>query len=785
MDTAKREAEEAYFFMEIISKEFQVSGRTITIETGKMAQQADGAAVVSCEGTSVLVTAVASGDVRPTDFLPLTVDVEEKLYAAGKIPGSFFRREGRPSEGATLTMRIIDRIIRPNFDKKFRNEAQVVVTVLSTDQVNPPDMLGLIGAATALQLSDIPFNGPLAGIRVGHSADSGWLVNPTYQEQQSSSLNLIVAGNKDGIQMVEAGAREVSEEEIIEALNEGLAAIKKIIDVIVELDVEVRQRLKRRPKDEIISEITAYLNPKYEAECGALLNAYDSGDGAATEEHSETIRQLPFEAGQHFPAEYRKIVGILARVIYGNKLAAMLADKVEPDCVEPMRKALLDASVPGLTKADRSVIRKDTRRNLAEPFLGRYAGLESFVRDALDALERKLLRRQILDNNLRPDGRKPFQIRKLTCEVGLLSKTHGSALFTRGETQVLTIATLGAYGEKQMLDDLGTEEYKSFIHHYNFPPFATGEARPMRGPKRREIGHGALAERALMPLIPNEEEFPYTIRLVSEVLASNGSSSMGSVCASSMSLMDAGVPMKERSPVSGIAMGLVLEGDSHVILSDIQGLEDATGDMDFKVAGSRTGVTALQMDIKCSGLSSEILGAALEQAKQGRNFIMKAMTEAISEPRDEVSPNAPRMVQIQIPVDKIGELIGPGGRNIRGLIERFNVDIDVENDGRVFIFGRESEKVKQVQRDIESMMRDPEVGDKYLGTVVKTTNFGAFVELTPGKDGLVHISKLSDRRVERVEDVVNVGDKVEVEIEAIDNLGRINLRAIDLNPENK
>jgi len=768
--------------MEIITKEFEISGRKITIETGKMALQADGAAVVSCEGTSVLATAVASADVRPTDFVPLTVDVEEKLYAAGKIPGSFFRREGRPTEAAMLTARIVDRTIRPSFDKKFRNEAQVVITVLSTDQVNPPDMLGLIGAAAALQLSDIPFDGPLAGVRVGH-IDGEWIIDPTYPQSATSTLNLIVAGNKGGIQMVEAGSKEVAESEMLEALGKGHEAIRMVIDVILALDAEVRQAQGRKPKDDLMAEIKGYLEPKYVEACKALIDAYDSDNSAGIDENNEKIKQIPLEAGKHFQNDYRKIVGILARVVHGHTLAEMLAAKIEPDCVEPMAKALLDASVPGLKKADRSIIRKDTRRSLAEQFIAKYHGLESYVKDALDALERKLLRRQILDNNLRPDGRKPFQIRKLTCEVGLLPKTHGSALFTRGETQVLTIATLGAYGEKQILDDLGTDEFKSFLHHYNFPPFSVGEARPMRGPKRREIGHGALAERALLPLIPKEEEFPYTIRLVSEVLASNGSSSMGSVCASSMSLMDAGVPLKDASPVSGIAMGLVLEGDSYVILSDIQGLEDSTGDMDFKVAGSRNGITALQMDIKCSGLSSEILGAALEQARQGRSFIMKAMTEAIGEPRDEVSPNAPRMLQVQIPVDKIGEFIGPGGRNIRGLIERYEVDIDVENDGRIFIFGRESENVKKVQADISAMMRVPEVGDRYLGTVVKTTNFGAFVELTPGKDGLIHISKLSDRRVERVEDVVNIGDKVEVEIEAIDNLGRINLRAIDLKPE--
>ena len=448
-----------------------------------------------------------------------------------------------------------------------------------------------------------------------------------------------------------------------------------------------------------------------------------------------------------------------------------------------MRKAVQDSSVPGLSKAERSMMRKDTRKRLAASYAERYPGLESTVKEILEGLERQLIRKQILEMNLRPDGRKSFQIRKITCEVGLLPKTHGSALFTRGETQVLTITTLGAHGEKQILDDLGIEDYKSFMHHYNFPPFSTGEARFMRGPKRREIGHGALVERALLPLIPVDEEFPYTTRLVSEVLESNGSSSMASVCASSMSLMDAGVPLKDGSPIGGIAMGLVLGDGSHVILSDIQGLEDALGDMDFKVAGSRKGITALQMDIKCLGISREIMADALEQARQGRSFIMKAMSEAISEPREEVSENAPKMLQLQIPVDKIGDMIGPGGKNIRGLIERFDVEIDVENDGRVFVFGRNRDKVLSVKAEIEKISRVPEIGDRFIGSVVKTTNFGAFVQLAPGRDGLVHISKLTKGRVDRVEDVVNVGDRVEVEIENIDNLGRIDLRAIDLKPE--
>ena len=770
--------------MGIFSKEIDIFGRRIHIETGKMAKQTDGAVLVNCEGTSVLATVVAGDDIRDVDFLPLTVDVEERLYAAGKIPGSFFRREGRPTDMATITARIIDRTIRPNFDKAFRNEVQVVVTVLSTDQVNPPDMLGIVGAACALSLSDIPFHGPLAGLRVGKVGEK-WIINPTYQELADSSMNLVVAGNRDSILMVEAGAKEVSEAEIIQGLSVGHDAIKELITVIDGLDAEARQENEEKPKDELLNEINGFLEPRYDEAAKNLIDAHNRQDDEAIEASKKSFEQISGEAAEAFDLKHRKIVSVCSRIVGQAIIYKRLADEIEPEISERMRKVLLDASVPGLRKYDRSTMRKDVRRALAEEYKEKYPGLEEMVKLVLDGMERKLLREQIIQHNVRPDGRKPFQIRKLTTEVGLLPKTHGSGLFTRGETQVLTIATLGAHGEKQILDDLGVEDYKSFIHHYNFPPYSTGEARPMRGPKRREIGHGALAERALLPLIPDEEEFPYTIRLVSEVLESNGSSSMGSTCASSMALMDAGVPLKGKMHVGGIAMGLILEGDNYVILSDIQGLEDSTGDMDFKVAGSKRGITALQMDIKCLGLSSEIMEAALEQARQGRSFIIKAMSETIAEPREEVSPNAPRMLQLSIPVDKIGELIGPGGKNIRGLIEKYDVEIDVEDDGRVFVFGRDAAKVDQVKHDIEMIAKEPEVGEKYLGTVVKTTNFGAFVELRPGKDGLIHISKLSKSRIDRVEDVVNVGDKIEVEIAEIDDLGRINLRALDLKPSEK
>ena len=768
--------------MRILTTEMEIDGKKITLETGKMAKQADGAVVVNCEGTSVLVTAVVSDDVRPIDFLPLTVDVEEKLYAAGKIPGSFFKREGRPTETATLTCRLIDRTIRPNFDKRFRNETQVVLTVLSADLENPPDMLGMIGVAASLEISNIPFQGPVAGVRVGR-VDDRWVIDPTYEQIKLSSLNMVVAGNKEAILMVEAGAMEIPESQIVEALSVGHEAIKKIIGKIEELDVEVRRQSGEKPKSELIDGITSGLEEKYGRVASNLIESYKSGDEAAIDKGREAFEKVAAEAAVEFDDSYRKVVQVLTRAVGERVLSDMLEIEIVPEVRDEMKQAIRKASDPELSKYEASLIRKDARKSLAVPFGERFPGQERRIKEIMNGLERKLLRELILDEELRPDGRKPFQIRKLTCEVGLLSKTHGSALFTRGQTQVLSIATLGAYGEKQILDDLGTEDYKSFLHHYNFPPFSSGEARPMRGPKRREIGHGALVERALLPLIPDAEEFPYTIRLVSEVLESNGSTSMASLCASSMALMDAGVPLENKSSVGGIAMGLMLEGDRSAILSDIQGLEDAIGDMDFKVAGTRAGVTALQMDIKCLGLSPRIMEAALEQARQGRSFIVKAMTEAISEPRREVSPNAPSMVQIKIPVKKIGEVIGPGGKNIRGMIERYEVDIDVEDDGRVFVFGRNRENVEKARLDIELITKDPEVGERFKGKVVKIMNFGAFVQLVPGKDGLIHISKLSKGRVDRVEDVVNVGDIVEVEIEAIDNMGRINLRAIDLNPD--
>ncbi|MBN2168623.1 MAG: polyribonucleotide nucleotidyltransferase [Actinobacteria bacterium] len=765
--------------MGITSKEVELEDKKITIETGKLAKQADGATVVSCGGTSVLATIVAGEDSRPVDFLPLTVDFEEKLYAAGKIPGSFLRREGRPTDKATLTARIIDRAIRPGFDKGFRNEVQAVVTVLSSDQINPPDMLGLIGVAAAISLSDIPYKAQLAGARIAN-IDGKWIINPSFQEIVESSINLVLAGNKDANVMVEAGANEVSEQMILDALEVGHETIKKIIAVIEDLCVEARREAGRKPKDEILGGIFDYISPRFNKIVGELVQANKSGDTALAAEVEEKMDTVAGEAAGEFPLGMRKLVSICSRIARKKELVSAMEQEIREEAVAVMKPAMRESSAEGLTKSERSAIRKDAKKKVFEKYVEMFPGREKEISDVLDGAQREVMRSQILEDNMRPDGRKSFQIRKLTCEVGMLPMTHGSAVFTRGETQVLTIATLGAYGEKQILDDLGIDDTKRYLHHYNFPPFCTGEARPLRGPKRREIGHGALAERALFAVVPSEDEFPYTIRLVSEVLESNGSSSMASVCASSMVLMDAGVPIKGGAHIGGIAMGMVLEGDEYRILSDIQGVEDAAGDMDFKVAGSKEGITALQMDIKCESVPTRILEEALEQAKQGRSFIIKAMTEAIPEPRSEVSQHAPGMVQIEIPVDKIGELIGPGGKNIRGLIEEYEVDIDVEDDGKVFIFGKNRDTVKGAKSHIEKMTRELEVGEKFLGRVVKTTNFGAFVELTPGRDGLIHISKLSRKRIDKVEDVVNVGDKIEVEIESIDNAGKINLAAVDL-----
>lgn len=681
------------------SFEIQLGGRKLVIESGKMAKQASGAVLVRYGDTAVLVTATASAEPREgIDFFPLTVDYEERLYSVGKIPGGFIKREGRPSESAILAGRLIDRPIRPLFADGFRNDVQVVATVLSVDQNNPPEIPAMIGASCALCISDIPFNGPIGGVRIGR-IDEQFVINPTIEQQEQSELNLVVAGTKDAVLMVEAGAKEVSEDIILDAIEFGHSVIREIVDfqekIVSQIGKEKRQIKLYEVADDIALSVREYVADRLEE---AVRNA----DKLAREEAIKLVKQ---DAAAHFEEIY-----------------------------------------PENSKEVQYVIQK---------------------------VLKSIVRRMITVEKIRPDGRALDEVRPITCEVGVLARTHGSGLFTRGQTQVLNIATLGAIGDEQILDGLGVEESKRYMHHYNFPSFSVGETRPSRGPGRREIGHGALAERALVPVIPSETEFPYTIRLVSEVLESNGSSSMASVCGSTLSLMDAGVPIKR--PVSGVAMGLVKEGDNFTILTDIQGMEDALGDMDFKVAGTEKGVTAIQMDIKISGINKEILTAALDQAKQGRKHILGKMLDVISEPRQELSPYAPRIITMEIDPDKIRDVIGPGGKTIKKIIDETGVTIDIEDDGKVFIAATDVEAGQRAVRIIETLVRDVEVGGIYLGKVTRLMTFGAFVEILPGKEGLVHISQLALERVAKVEDVVKVGDEIMVKVTEIDRQGRVNL----------
>ncbi|MDR7434295.1 MAG: polyribonucleotide nucleotidyltransferase [Armatimonadota bacterium] len=685
----------------ITTVELEVAGRKLSIETGRLAKQANGSVLVRYGDTVVLVTACASAEPRPDiDFLPLTVDLEEKMYAAGKIPGGFFKREGRPGERAILSARLIDRPIRPLFPKGFRNDVQVIATVLSADQENAPDLLGLIGASAALSISDIPWNGPIGAVRIG-LVNGEFVINPTLRQiETQSALDLVVAASEDGILMVEAGAKEIPEERILDALDLAFAEIKRIIAIQREL-VSRAGKPKR--------EVPLFL-PELEVE--------------------EAVRVLAEEK---------------------LSLALRNSDKV------------------GREEAIRQVER-ETLEQLAE----RFAGRELEVKAAFQSLMKSLVRRMILHEGIRPDGRTAKEIRPVSCDVGLLPRVHGSGFFQRGQTQVLTTCTLGTGEDEQILDDLGIVERKRFMHHYYMPPYSTGEVRPLRSPGRREIGHGALAERALAPLIPPEEEFPYTIRLVSEVLESNGSTSMASVCGSSLALMDAGVPIK--SHVGGIAMGLITDEEGRVaILTDIQGIEDAMGDMDFKVAGTRKGITALQMDIKVAGLSREVMAQALAQAREAREFIIGKMEEVIRAPRPTLSPFAPRITTIEINPEKIREVIGPGGKMINKIIAETGVKIEVEQDGKIHIASPDEEANRKAVKMIEEIVREVKVGEVYIGRVTRVTNFGAFVEVLPGKEGLVHISELSDKRVDRVEDVVKVGEEILVKVKEIDAHGRINL----------
>ena len=686
----------------------EVGGKNLILETGRLAEQASGSVTVRYGDTVLLITACATLDPRPgADFLPLTVDYEERLYAAGKIPGSFFRREGRPSQDGTLAMRLTDRSLRPLFPKGFYNEIQVVITVLSADQETPPDTLGTIGASAALSISDTPFEGPVSSTRVGY-VNGEFVINPTYSALEESSLDLIVAGTRDAVVMVEAGAKEVDEAIVLEAVRRAQEANHTVI---------------------------------------ALQEQMVQALGKA---------KMEFQQAEALPPE----------------LEARVAGLVD----ERLKAALYAAQTKGERSEAMEQVREEVLAFVAEEYAPEHGAA------AFDQEERRLVRRRILEEGIRPDGRGPKEIRPISCEVGILPRTHGSGLFTRGQTQVLTIATLGTLAATQKLDTLSPEDRKRYIHHYNMPGFANGEVKRTGGPGRREIGHGALAERALLPVIPGEETFPYTLRLVSEVLSSNGSTSMASVCASTLSLMDAGVPI--AAPVAGIAMGLIMEGERFAVLTDIQGMEDHLGDMDFKVAGTTQGITALQMDIKVKGITSEIMTAALEQAREARMFILDKIQETIQEARPDMSPFAPRIVRITIPVDKIGALIGPGGKTIRSISETFKTSVDVENDGTVYVASSDLQSLEQTVAKIRELTKDVEVGAIYTGKVVRIMGFGAFVEILPGKDGLVHISELADYRVASVEDVVKIGDEITVKVIEIDPQGRVNLSRRALLPGN-
>jgi polyribonucleotide nucleotidyltransferase len=681
--------------------ELDYTGRKLTVETGHIAEQANGAVLIRSGDTMLLVTAVASTTPREgIDFFPLTCDYEEKLYAAGRIPGSFPRREGRPTEAAILACRLIDRPMRPLFPKDFRNDVQIVATVLSTDQENDPVTLAVTGASLALAISDIPHAGPVGCVRVG-LIDGRLVLNPTLPELAESDLDLIVAGTDDAIGMVEAGAMQVPEEVMLQALRLAHDEIRRL----VAFQNEIKAQIGRAPM------------------------SYPSN--AIDPEVKEAVAQV-----------------VSGRIGDAGR---------NPD------------------KAARERALDELKKQVVEQLAPRFPERESEIKKAFEGELKRAVRSAILEEGIRPDGRRTDEIRNIWSQVGLLPRAHGSALFTRGQTQALSIVTLGSGQDQQKLDGLGLEEFKRFMHHYNFPPYSVGEARPLRSPGRREIGHGALAERAVHNVMPSDEDFPYVVRIVTEILSSNGSTSMASVCGSAMALMDAGVPLK--APVAGIAMGLITEEDSEraAILSDIQGMEDALGDMDFKVAGTEAGITALQMDMKIKGLRWELMEQALEQARVGRLHILGRMTETLPAPRPEMSMWAPRIETIQINPDKIRDVIGPGGKTIRRIVEETGVQIDVEDDGRVSIASNDGAAMQQAIAMIRDLTEDVEVGKIYKGKVVRIMNFGAFVEILPKKDGLVHISQLADHRVNKVEDVVNIGDEIMVKVIEIDDKGRVNL----------
>lgn len=684
-------------------QEAVIGGRIMSIETGRVAEQASGAVLVRYGDTVILATVVGSNEPREgIDFFPLTVDVEERMYAAGKIPGGFIKREGRASEHAILACRLADRPLRPLFPKGYRNDVQIVITVLSADQENDPDIMGIVGASAALCVSDIPFAGPVGAVRVGYINDQ-FVINPLESQMSETRLDLAIAGTSDAVMMVEAGAKELPEELMLEAVRFGQETLQEIIKMQEKLMQAVN-----RPK-------------------------------------------RPFE-----PAPVDQELK--------NKVAEFVYPRFEAAVNNPDKTARSTAL---------SMVQSELVATLGAQYPDRLKDLIAFYEKEL----KSYVRNNILDNGIRPDGRDLKTIRPISCEVGLLPRTHGSAIFTRGQTQVLSVITLGSPGEEQVLDGLGAGESKRFMHHYNFPPYSTGESKPLRGPGRREIGHGALAERAVAAVIPAHDEFPYTIRAVSDVLSSNGSTSMGSVCGTTLALMDAGVPI--HAPVAGVAMGLITgegeRGGKWAVLSDIQGIEDALGDMDFKVAGTADGVTALQMDIKVKGITYEIMAKALEQAREGRMYIMEKMLDAIDAPREELSEHAPRIQSIKINPDKIGAVIGPGGKMIRKIQEESGAKIDIEDDGTVNISAVSAEAMQLALDSVRALTEEVEVGRIYTGTVRRLVDFGAFVEILPGKEGLVRTSQLADYQVMRPEDVVSVGDEITVMVIEVDPQGRVNL----------
>jgi polyribonucleotide nucleotidyltransferase len=762
----------------------EVGGQEMTFETGRLAKQADGAVACRAGDTMILATAVGRREARPdSDFFPLTVDVEERMYAAGKIPGGFFKREGRASERATLTARMIDRPIRPLWPKGFRNEVHLVCTVLSADLITPHDVLCINGASAALMVSPLPFLGPVGAVRIGQ-LDGELVVGPSLEELEVSTLDLVVVGTREALTMVEAGASEVPEEVILEAFELAHGEIVKICDALEEL-----RRIAGKPKW-----VDLELSAELEAAHGATVRAAIAEHGLR--EAGAVVDRLVAELSP--PITMHSTEDDITRGTQIRSAFATILEQARVEAVEgPLRaqfleeiRELTDAEQDSkeLRAAKRDLLLERIVEELELPFpVGptpaegesptKDATTRQYVKRAFESVYKELVRRKIAVEKRRPDGRAATEIRPVSCEVRVSPRTHGSALFTRGQTQIMTLLTLGTVKEGQKIDDLSREQQRRYIHHYNFPPYSVGETGFMRGPKRRDIGHGALAQRALESVIPPVEDFPYTIRLVSETLESNGSSSMGSVCGSTLALMDAGVPIS--APVSGIAMGLVKEGDDYVILTDIQGAEDHLGDMDFKVAGTAKGITALQMDIKITGVTQEIMRAALEQARVARLQILDVMLATIPEPRSEMVGHAPRISTLKIDPDLIGMVIGKGGETIRSLESDFDVQIDIEEDGTILVYATEGTKADAAISAITALTKEPEVGDSYTGKVVKTTQFGAFVELKKGTDGLLHVSNVGPGRIAHIEDVITRGDILDVVVQEVDReRGRIGLKLV-------